>query len=129
METDIFVYFVNFLESDENGQVKMYRKSPKENRLQLVSDNYFAFTGIMDDFREGNETWMSKRMEKERKLYLDEQVLPLVKEYLAISDKGYPSVHSKEGERFHYLEQEIDEQYVSLPEMDVAAFLKDKFSL
>lgn len=66
METEDFVYFVNFLESDENGQVKMYRKD--KDSLSLVSDNYFAFVGIMEDLEEDNATWMSSRMKKEYKL-------------------------------------------------------------
>lgn len=37
------VYFVNFEESDENGAVMMYRN----NEWTLVSNNYFAFVGIM----------------------------------------------------------------------------------
>lgn len=121
VETDVFVYFVNFEESDENGQIKMYRK--EENNLSLVSDNYFAFVGIMDDLREGNETWMSPRMKKERQIYVDEVILPLVKEYLELSDKA------DLGERFNELEQEIDEYHVELPEHDVAMFLKEKFNL
>ena len=126
METEMFVFFVNYEESDENGQVKMYRKfSPhsEDRRLELVSDNYFAFVGIEEALRDGSETWMSPYMKKCRKLYIDEQILPLVKEYVELSEKG------DLGERFNELEQEIDEFYVTLPEMDVCMFLKDKFSL
>jgi len=121
METDTFVYFVNFDESDENGQVKMYRKI--EDHLELVSDNYFAFVGIMDDLKDGNETWMSPQMKKERKIYVEEVILPLVKEYVELSIKGDLR------ERFNQLEQEIDEYYVTLPEMDVCMFLEEKFGL
>jgi len=121
METDTFVYFVNFDESDENGQVKMYRKI--EDHLELVSDNYFAFVGIMDDLKEGNETWMSPQMKKERKIYVEEVILPLVKEYVELSNKGDLR------ERFNQLEQEIDENHVTLPEMDVCMFLEEKFGL
>jgi len=121
METGTFVYFVNFDESDENGQVKMYRKI--EDHLELVSDNYFAFVGIMDDLKDGNETWMSPQMKKERKIYVEEVILPLVKEYVELSIKGDLR------ERFNQLEQEIDEYYVTLPEMDVCMFLEEKFGL
>jgi len=126
METEIFVYFVNYEESDENGQVKMYRKfapHSEDRRLELVSDNYFASVGLNEDLMEGNETWMSPYMKKSRKMYVDEQILPLVKEYVELSEKG------DLGDRFNELEQEIDEYYVALPDMDVCAFLKDKFSL
>ena len=126
METEIFVFFVNFEESDENGQVKMYRK--EQYHLELVSDNYFAFVGIMQEFQEGNEIWMSPRMQKERKLYLEEQVLPLVKEYLELSHKGDTSCLTKEGQRFLELEREIEEYHVSLPDEDVGAFLQGKFA-
>jgi len=121
METKHFVFFVNFVESDESGQVKMYRKL--KDLLELVSDNYFAFVGIMEELQEGNETWMSARMKKERQLQIDEVILPLVKEYVELSEKGDMR------ERFNELENEIEEYHVSLPEMDVCAFLKGKFSL
>lgn len=66
METEDCVYFVNFLESDENGQVKMYKK--EDDILSLVSDNYFAFVGLLEDLQEENQTWMSKRMQKNYEL-------------------------------------------------------------
>lgn len=120
METSNFVYFVKFDEGDDNGSVKMYRK--QEDHLELVSDNYFAFVGIMDDLREGNETWMSVEMKKNRKLQVEAEIIPLVKEYVELSEK------CDLGERFNELETEI-EYYVALPEMDVCAFLKHKFKL
>ena len=121
LETKLFVYFVDFEESDESGQVKMYRK--EKDNLELVSDNYFALVGIEEDLRDGNETWTSPQMKKELKIRVEEFILPLVKEYVELSEKG------DLGERFNELEQEIDEYHVTLPEMDVAMFLKDKFSL
>ena len=121
METETFVYFVNFEESDENGQVKMYRKNKQQ--LELVSDNYFALVGIEQDIKDGNETWISPQMKKELKLRNEEVILPLVKEYVELSRKG------DLGERFSELEQEIDEYHVTLPEMDVCAFLEHKFNL
>jgi hypothetical protein len=69
METDSFVYFVNFLESDENGQVKMYRKGSYVGcPLELVSDNYFALVGLERDIEEDNQTWLSAKMKKELEL-------------------------------------------------------------
>jgi hypothetical protein len=56
-------------------------------------------------------------------LYIQEVILPLVKEYVELSEKG------DLGERFNELESEIEEYHVTLPEMDVCAFLKHKFSL
>jgi hypothetical protein len=80
METEDFVYFVNFHEGDENGAVIMYRK--EESQLSLVSDNYFAYVGLDEDLVEGNQTWMSKRMEKNWKLYLEEMKKEGVERYL-----------------------------------------------
>ncbi len=121
METDTFVFFVKFDEGDENGNTFMYRK--ETDHLELVSDNYFAHVGIMEEFQEGNETWMSPQMKKERALYIKEVIMPLVKEYVELSDKG------DLGERFNELENEIEECHVTLPEMHVCAFLKHKFKL
>ena len=121
METESFVFFVNFEEGDENGQVIMYRKD--EKNLELISDNYFASVGLQEALQGGDETWMSPRMKKERQLQIDEVILPLVKEYVELSHKGDLR------ERFSELEQEIDEYHVYLPEMDVCAFLEHKFSL
>jgi len=121
METDTFVFFANFSEGDDNGNTIMYRKNEEENILELVSDNYFANVGLMEEFKEGNETWMSPSMKKERKLQI-EQFFPLVKEYIELSHK------CDLGERFNELETEIEEYYVSLPEKDVCAFLEYKFA-
>lgn len=125
METDTFVFFVNFNEGDENGSTFMYRK--QSDHLELVSDNYFASVGLMEEFREGNEIWMSPSMKKERSLYIKEVIMPLVKEYVELQEKG------DLGERSNELKQEIEEYYVALPEekyyMDVCLFLKAKFNL
>jgi hypothetical protein len=120
METDTFVFFVKFDEGDENGNTFMYRK--RDNHLQLVSDNYFASVGLMDAFRDGEEIWMSPAMKKERALYVQEVILPLVKEYVELSHK------CDLGERFNELESEIEEYYVTLPEEDVCMFLEEKFA-
>ena len=121
LETESFVYFVNFNEGDENGQVKMYRK--EKDNLELVSDNYFALVGLEEDIKDGSQTWESPQMKKELKLRTEELILPLVKEYVELSRKG------DLGSRFNELEQEIDEYHVTLPEMDVCAFLEHKFNL
>lgn len=126
METDTFVFFVKFDEGDENGNTFMYRK--EKDHLELVSDNYFASIGLQDELREGSETWMSPAMKKERKLYIEELILPLVKEYIELSHKGDSSCLTKDGQRFNELEQEIDEYYVELPEENVCLFLEHKFS-
>jgi hypothetical protein len=126
METEFFVFFVKFDEGDENAQTIMYRK--QADHLELVSDNYFASVGIMDEFREGNEIWMSPRMKKERALYIKEAIIPLVKEYIALSHKGDTSCLTEDGQNFNRLEEEIEEFYVRLPETDVCLFLEEKFA-
>ena len=122
METDTFVFFVKFDEGDDNGNTFMYRKNEEENILELVASNYFANVGLMEEFQEGNETWMSPSMKKERKLQIKEFIMPLVKEYIELSHK------CDLGERFNELEEEINEFHVTLPEENVCAFLEGKFA-
>jgi len=73
LETDTFVYFVNFLEGDENGCAFMYRK--EGDSLSLVSDNYFAYVGMVDDLEHEHYTWISPRMKKNWELYKEEEAL------------------------------------------------------
>lgn len=126
METKDFVFFVKFDEGDENGNTFMYRK--ESDHLSLVSDNYFASVGLQEALREGSETWMSPAMKKERKLQIEEAILPLVKEYIELSHKGDTSIFTENGKRFNELEQEIEEYYVALPDEDVCQFLEGKFA-
>ena len=126
LETENAVFFVKFDEGDDNGNTFMYRK--EQDHLELVSDNYFASVGLQQALQEGAETWMSPSMKKERKLQIEEIILPLVKEYIELSHKGNTSCFSEDGQRFLELEQEIEEYYVTLPEHDVCAFLEDKFA-
>jgi hypothetical protein len=56
METEDFVYFALYEESDENANVKMFRKDDGS----LVSDNYFANQDFMSQLHDGNATWLSK---------------------------------------------------------------------
>ena len=120
METDVFVFFVNFKEGDENGNVIMYRKD--EKHLDLVSDNYFAHVGLMEEFREGNETWMSPQMKKARQLQIDE-FIALVQELMKLSDR------SDFGKRINELRDELNEFHVALPAKNQCDFLKEKFGL
>ncbi|MBK6953673.1 MAG: hypothetical protein IPH24_16975 [Crocinitomicaceae bacterium] len=62
----------------------MYRKD--EKHLDLVSDNYFAHVGLMEEFRR-NETWMSPQMKKARQLQIDE-FIALVQELMKLSDRS-----------------------------------------
>lgn len=67
LETEDFIYFVNFQEGDENACVMMYRKSD----LSLVSNNYFAYNDMFELMteREGEITYISKTMKYNLKLH------------------------------------------------------------
>ena len=75
LETDMYVYFVNFHEGDESGVAKMYRK--EKDHLSLFSNNYFAYVGMDEDLTEGNYTWISNRMKKNWELYKEEELKEL----------------------------------------------------
>jgi hypothetical protein len=62
LETKDFVYFVKYDESDENGSTKMYRKV--QGGLELISDNYFASSSLIDDVINKDYTWASPSMKK-----------------------------------------------------------------
>jgi len=59
LETLNHIYYVNFEEGDENGSVKMFTR-----KMELVSDNYFAYVGLMEDIESGLYSWASPRMKK-----------------------------------------------------------------
>ena len=59
VETEDFIYFCNYQESDDNASIKMYRKS----NLQLVSDNYFASNDLFEVILEKKYTYLSKSMQ------------------------------------------------------------------
>ncbi len=58
VETEDFIYFCNYQEGDDNGNVKMYRKSD----LSLASDNYFASNDLVEVILEKKYTYLSKSM-------------------------------------------------------------------
>jgi hypothetical protein len=59
LETPSHIYFVNFKESDENSSVKMY-----DRKMNLVSDNYFAYVGMMEDIENDFYSWVSPKMKE-----------------------------------------------------------------
>lgn len=67
LETEDFIYFVNYQEGDENGAVKMFRKSDDS----LVSDNYFAHADMQEAIDNKTYTWVSRNMKRNIKLYLE----------------------------------------------------------
>lgn len=67
IETEDFVYFVNFQEGDENACVKMYRKSD----WSLASDNYFGYNDMFELVTERPQemTYVSRTMKTNIKLH------------------------------------------------------------
>jgi len=58
VETEDFIYFCNYQEGDDNGNVKMYRKSD----LTLASDNYHASNDMFGVLLDKTYTYLSKSM-------------------------------------------------------------------
>ena len=58
VETEDFIYFCNYQEGDDNGNVKMYRKSD----FSLASDNYFANNDMFGVILDKTYTFLSKSM-------------------------------------------------------------------
>lgn len=58
LETLNHIYFVNYDESDEFHSVKMFNR-----KMQLVSDNNFAYESLLEDVEEGY-VWISPKFEK-----------------------------------------------------------------
>jgi hypothetical protein len=58
LETLNHIYFVNYEEGDENGSVKMFNR-----KMQLVSDNYFAYESMFEDVKAGY-VWIAPKFEK-----------------------------------------------------------------
>jgi hypothetical protein len=67
LETEDFIFFVNYHEGDENGCVMMYRKSD----FSLASNNYFAYEAMFEILQEKrNEvTYISPMMKYNVKLH------------------------------------------------------------
>lgn len=66
LETEDFIFFVNYQEGDENGCVMMYRKSD----LTLASCNYFAYSAMFEVLTDTKDwTYISKSMKNNLKLY------------------------------------------------------------
>jgi hypothetical protein len=67
LETEDFIFFVNYQEGDENSCVMMYRKSD----FSLASNNYFGYEAMFEIITEKpNEiTYLSPAMKNNIKLY------------------------------------------------------------
>ena len=60
LETEDFVYFVNYQEGDENDNTIVYRKEPWE----LVSDDLHASNDLVELVLEEKYTWISAELKK-----------------------------------------------------------------
>jgi len=58
METPKHIYYVNFVDGDENGSVIMLNR-----KMKMVSNEYSAYLSLMEDLEKGY-TWMSEKMKK-----------------------------------------------------------------
>lgn len=58
LETLKHIYFINYDESDEYRSVKMFNR-----KMELVSDNNFAYESLLEDVEEGY-VWISPKFEK-----------------------------------------------------------------
>jgi hypothetical protein len=66
LETENFIFFVNYQEGDENGCVMMYDKST----LCLLSCNYFAYGAMFEVLTETKDwTYISRTMKYNLKLH------------------------------------------------------------
>jgi hypothetical protein len=61
-----FVFFCNYNEGDDNGNVEMYTRN-----MELVSDNYFASVGLHEALESGEWEYMSPTMKQNYKLALE----------------------------------------------------------
>lgn len=67
METEYFIYYCNFQESDDNATVIMYRK----DGFELVCNNYHATNDMMGVWEDKSFTWMSNKMKYNYRLHLE----------------------------------------------------------
>lgn len=68
VESEDFIYFVDYEEGDENAQTYMFRKTD----LELVSNNYFATQDMWEVLENKEFTWMAEEMVYNYNEYLKE---------------------------------------------------------
>lgn len=69
LETEDFVYYINYQEGDENACVHMYRKS----NMELVSNNYFAYNDMFEVLTENKFTYISPYMKMNLRLHKENE--------------------------------------------------------
>jgi hypothetical protein len=58
-ETKEFIYYCNYEEGDENGNTLMYGR----NTEQLIADNHFANSSLIDDIEHNRLTWKADELD------------------------------------------------------------------
>lgn len=69
--TDEFVFYCNYHEGDDNANVEMYRRLTGAD-LELISNNYFANVGLLEELEKENWGYISPTMNKNYKLMLQQ---------------------------------------------------------
>ena len=69
--TNEFVFYCNYHEGDDNANVEMYRRSTGAN-LELISNNYFANVGLLEELEKENWGYISPTMKTNYKLMLQQ---------------------------------------------------------
>ena len=69
--TKDFVFYCNYHEGDDNANVEMYRRLTGAD-LELISDNYFANVGLLEELEKENWGYISPTMKKNYKLMLQQ---------------------------------------------------------
>ena len=59
LQTNDFHYYVNYKECDENASVIMLN-----NQGEVISDNYFAYSSLIDDIESKNYVRISRTIKK-----------------------------------------------------------------
>ena len=72
METNDFVFYADYQEGDDNGNVVMFDRETGE----LISDNYFANQECFERMRKFDFTYMSRTCQYNFKCWLEEEILP-----------------------------------------------------
>ena len=72
MVTKEFVYYADYQEGDDNGNVVMFDLETGE----LVSDNYFANQDMFDTMRKFDFVSMSRTCQYNFKCWIEEELLP-----------------------------------------------------
>jgi hypothetical protein len=65
--TDEYLFYCNYHESDDNANVEMYRRLGGAN-LELISNNYFANVGLLEELENKNWGYISQTMKTNYKL-------------------------------------------------------------